>query len=196
MNGGTSQGAGSGSNSPADAAPAKRAGGAGPLVRYYVTVAGRTFTVELNGEAALVDGEAVEVDLASVEGTDLHHLRADSASHAVIARPGDRKGQWTIALRGRTLHAEALDERTRAIREMSGGSAVDVERVVVAPMPGLIVRVNVSPGDTVAAGQGLVVVEAMKMENELKAPADGVVARVSVEAGAAVEKGAVLVVLE
>jgi len=68
--------------------------------------------------------------------------------------------------------------------------------VVVAPMPGLIVRVNVSPGDTVAAGQGLVVVEAMKMENELKAPADGVVARVSVEAGAAVEKGAVLVVLE
>jgi pyruvate carboxylase subunit B len=60
-------------------------------------------------------------------------------------------------------------------------------------MPGLIVRVNVSPGDAVQAGQGLVVMEAMKMENELRAPAAGTVKTVMVEPGKAVEKGTVLV---
>jgi pyruvate carboxylase subunit B len=59
-----------------------------------------------------------------------------------------------------------------------------------------VVRVEVEPGETVRAGQGVVIVEAMKMENELKAPADGVVASVAVAAGQPVEKGQVLLVLE
>ena len=62
-------------------------------------------------------------------------------------------------------------------------------------MPGMIVRVNVAVGDHVRAGQGLVVMEAMKMENELRAPADGTVKAVRVDAGAAVEKGALLIEL-
>jgi biotin carboxyl carrier protein len=67
---------------------------------------------------------------------------------------------------------------------------------LIAPMPGLVVRVNVTEGDEVAAGQGLVVMEAMKMENELRAPAAGRVSRVHATAGTAVEKGTVLVELE
>ncbi|MBM3885848.1 MAG: acetyl-CoA carboxylase biotin carboxyl carrier protein subunit [Gemmatimonadetes bacterium] len=67
---------------------------------------------------------------------------------------------------------------------------------LVAPMPGLIVRVHVRPGDVVAAGQPLVVMEAMKMENELRATAAGVVRSVAVLPGAAVEKGTVLVALD
>ena len=63
-------------------------------------------------------------------------------------------------------------------------------------MPGLIVRVNVEPGDRVQAGQGLVVMEAMKMENELRAQAAGTVKAVHAVAGNAVEKGALLVELE
>jgi biotin carboxyl carrier protein len=63
-------------------------------------------------------------------------------------------------------------------------------------MPGRVVRVLVAAGDRVGAGQPLVVVEAMKMENELRAPADGVVTKVGVEAGAAVDTGAVLIVIE
>jgi biotin carboxyl carrier protein len=63
-------------------------------------------------------------------------------------------------------------------------------------MPGLVVKVQVEPGQQVAAGTPLVVLEAMKMENQLKAPAAGVVAEVRVLAGAAVEKGQVLVVLK
>ena len=63
-------------------------------------------------------------------------------------------------------------------------------------MPGLIVRVNVSRGDTVEAGQGVIVMEAMKMENELRATSSGKVKSVEVTAGTAVEKGALLVALE
>ncbi|HMI42929.1 MAG TPA: biotin/lipoyl-containing protein, partial [Gemmatimonadaceae bacterium] len=66
---------------------------------------------------------------------------------------------------------------------------------ILAPMPGLIVPVNVKVGDTVEAGQGVVVMEAMKMENELRATAAGVVKSVEVAAGTAVEKGALLVAL-
>jgi pyruvate carboxylase subunit B len=63
-------------------------------------------------------------------------------------------------------------------------------------MPGLVVRVAVQPGDRVQLGQGVVVIEAMKMENELKAPSAGIVRAVLVSPGSAVEKGAVLVELD
>jgi pyruvate carboxylase subunit B len=63
-------------------------------------------------------------------------------------------------------------------------------------MPGMIVRLNVKEGDQVRAGQGLVVMEAMKMENELRAAASGTVLRVLVSPGNAVEKGAILLEME
>jgi len=90
-----------------------------------------------------------------------------------------------------------LDERTRHIRSLAGGG--DQRRaagVLKAPMPGLVVRVQVQPGEKVAAGDPLVVLEAMKMENELKAGAPGVVKSVRVAPGEAVEKGQVLVEFE
>jgi pyruvate carboxylase subunit B len=91
---------------------------------------------------------------------------------------------------------EVLDERTRHIRSLVGaGKAPSGGGAVKAPMPGLVVKVLVEAGATVAAGQGLVVLEAMKMENEIKAMAPGVVDSVAVKAGQAVEKGAPLVVL-
>jgi pyruvate carboxylase subunit B len=94
------------------------------------------------------------------------------------------------------MEAEVVDERTRALREMTGGHEVEAELTVTAPMPGLVVRLEVQLGDRVKAGQGVIIVEAMKMENELKAPGDGVVARIEVEPGQAVEKGSILLVLE
>ena len=91
----------------------------------------------------------------------------------------------------------ALDERARAIRALGtqGGKAA-VAGVLTAPMPGLVVRVLVAVGERVEAGAGLIVIEAMKMENELKAPAAGTVRRVLAGPGASVEKGAVLMELE
>ena len=77
-----------------------------------------------------------------------------------------------------------------------GATAAEGPQRVTSPMPGKIVKVLVKPGDKVDARQGLVVVEAMKMENELRARAEGTVTEVRVTEGSSVEAGAILVVLE
>jgi len=98
---------------------------------------------------------------------------------------------------GYNYDVEALDERTRTIRDLTAEAAGPTgPKPLVAPMPGLIVRVLVSAGDEVQAGQGLIVMEAMKMENELRSNGAGRVKRIVVTPGAAVEKGATLVELE
>jgi len=88
------------------------------------------------------------------------------------------------------------DERSREIEAVSGkDQPVVAGGTVRAPMPGLVVRIEVAEGQQVDAGAGLVVVEAMKMENELRAPRPGMVQTVHVAVGQAVEKGASLVTL-
>jgi len=104
---------------------------------------------------------------------------------------------WIVLQRVRARQGGLADLDFGAIRELSGKNAGPTGPApLIAPMPGLIVRVNAQPGDQVQAGQGLVVMEAMKMENELRAPAAGRVKAVLAGPGTAVEKGAVLVELE
>lgn len=165
-------------------------------MRYFVTLAGKTVEVELTGGELKIDGDVVHAQLGAVGNGRVRHLLLGNESRTVLAEATERKGFWKLHLGGRTIVAEIVDERTRAIREMTGTAADEAPRVVAAPMPGLVVRIGVEPGQKVQAGQGLIVVEAMKMENELKAPADGIVARIEVTPGQTVEKGTVLVVLE
>ncbi len=88
------------------------------------------------------------------------------------------------------------DDRSKQIEALTGqGRKVVHSGVVKAPMPGLVVRVEVIVGQEVSQGAGLVVVEAMKMENELRAQTRGVVEQIHVAAGDRVEKGAPLVTL-
>jgi pyruvate carboxylase subunit B len=166
-------------------------------MRYYVTLAGRTFEVDLRGDSPHVDGRPVRAELRDVPGTPLRHLLADGRSLPLVVQPAEARGHYRIQVRGRTFDVEVVDERTRAIREMTGRSGgARGPKPVRAPMPGLVLRVEVEPGQTVRPGQGVVIVEAMKMENELKAETGGVVSRVHVTKGQAVEKGTVLVELE
>jgi biotin carboxyl carrier protein len=165
-------------------------------VRYYVTIGEKTIEVDLAGSSPRVDGVEVQAELVSLGGTGLRHLLVDGESVPFAALQAARRGQWNLVVGSERFTAEVVDERTRAIREMTGGEAESAEKHITAPMPGLVVRVQVEVGDPVAAGQGVVIVEAMKMENELKAPTAGVVASLSVAAGQTVEKGAVLVTFE
>jgi pyruvate carboxylase subunit B len=163
-------------------------------MRYYVTVAGRTVEVDLSGDQPQLDGRSVDAELRHVTGTPVQHILADGRSVPLVLRAGAGRGEWDVHVDGRRFAVEVVDERTRSINEMTGGSqAVRGPRPVRAPMPGLIVRVEVAEGDTVGAGQGIVIVEAMKMENELKADGGGVVSRIHVVAGQTVDKGTVLV---
>jgi acetyl/propionyl-CoA carboxylase alpha subunit len=165
-------------------------------MRYFVTIGDRTIEVDLTGHTPVVDGTPMESGLVHLPGTPVRSLIADGQSYALTAHAGDRRGRWLLGLRGRCFTADAVDERTRAIREMTGSTDDAVDKTIVAPMPGLVVKVEVEVGQAVRAGQGVVVVEAMKMENELKAPADGVVAKIHVEPRQTVDKGAVLITLE
>lgn len=163
-------------------------------MRYVVDVNGTRVTVDLDGTSATVDGERYEVALTPIDGTPVRLVRVGHEVHRVLARRGDARGRWLLDLDGTRFETDALDERLRAIRDLTAASAtLSGPAPLVAPMPGLVVRVNVRPGDIVTAGQGLVVMEAMKMENELRASAAGVVLAVRAEAGTAVNKGAVLV---
>ncbi|MDB4952048.1 MAG: biotin/lipoyl attachment protein [Gemmatimonadetes bacterium] len=165
-------------------------------MRYFVTIGDRVVEVDLTGETPVVDGTPVQAEIVSLPGTPVRSLIAGGRSYTLSAHAEERRGRWTLTLGGRKLTADAVDERTRAIREMTGGAEDEVVKSVIAPMPGLVLKVEVEVGQAVKAGQGVVIVEAMKMENELKAPADGVVSRIDVQPGQTVEKGATLVVLE
>lgn len=164
-------------------------------MKYHVTVAGRTHEVVLDGGAVLVDGARMTAELRAVPGTPVRHLLIDGRSVSVAVEP-EGAGRWVLVRAGERVEVEVVDERTRHTRSLVGpGRTQAGGGVVKAPMPGLVVRVLVEPGQTVAAGSGLVVLEAMKMENELKATGPGVVAAVTVRPGQAVEKGQALVTL-
>ena len=153
--------------------------------------------VELDGDVVTVNGVASVAHSSDVEGTPVRMVTIGDEVHRVVARKGATRGRFTLWLDGFRYEVEALDERTRAIRELSGaGKEATGPAPLIAPMPGMIVRVAVQVGDTVEPGQSLVVMEAMKMENELRATSAGKVKAILAHPGTAVEKGAVLLELE
>jgi biotin carboxyl carrier protein len=166
-------------------------------MKYYVKLGEKELEVVVDGETVSVNGESVRAHVEDLAGTPVQIVAIGNEVHRVLARRGTERGQYDLSVEGFRFSVQALDERARAIRELSGASARPTGPAhLVAPMPGLIVRVQVNEGDQVRVGQGLVVMEAMKMENELRAITAGVVRRVLVAPGSAVEKGALLLEME
>jgi pyruvate carboxylase subunit B len=166
-------------------------------VKYFVRIGGERHEVILDGDGVHIDGDDVAARVLPIDGTPMQMVTIGNEVHRVVVRRGEGRGEYTLWFDGYRFEVEALDERTHAIRELSGASAAAAGPApVVAPMPGLIVRVNAQVGDRVQPGQGLVVMEAMKMENELRAQTAGVVKTVLVTPGTVVEKGARLIELE
>ena len=116
-------------------------------------------------------------------------VRLGTRSHRVTLGPAGE-----VSVNGRSLRMEVFDPRD--LRPGGQSRAYRGPLRISAPMPGKVVRLLVAPGDAVQAGQGLVVVEAMKMQNEMKSPQAGRVVEVRTEAGATVAAGDVLVVVE
>ena len=162
---------------------------------YHVAIGERTIEVKLGPDGVEIDGVAVDVDLAGLEGNAGRSLLMDGASYRVLARRESR-GRWDLHVGGSRFQAEVLDERAMAIREITAAVSGPVgPSQVRAPMPGLVVRIEVSVDDIVTAGQGVAIVEAMKMENELTAEVEARVSAVLVAQGDAVERDQMLVEL-
>ncbi len=147
-------------------------------------------------EVEAADGaslERVQVGLGTPEGNPVRGVRLGQRSLTLLARRVG-KGHWQIEVEGRRYEAQVNDRgQEAALQALVARGATAGIAPLRAPMPGLVVRVEVEVGQVVEPGDGVVIVEAMKMENELRAPARARVTGLPVEAGMAVEKDAVLV---
>ncbi len=140
-------------------------------------------------------GEQVwEVD-ARLSVPGIWSLLISGASYVADVKEGN-DGQLLVDVDGETYRIRMEEETRHLIRTQVGGEVHGRGQVLVAPMPGKVVRVAVQAGQEVKAGDDLVVVEAMKMENEFRAMAAGTVKEVRVEAGQAVNAGDILVIVE
>jgi biotin carboxyl carrier protein len=172
-------------------------------VTFEVEVGGRRRRVEMTNESGrwrvTVDGHVLETSVAAAgDRWSLLVSSADAvdASHDVAIQDRGR-GEMVVHVDGTAVPVTVLGRRgSWSRRGHDHGGAADGPQAIVAPMPGRVVKVLVQPGDAVAARQGLVVVEAMKMENELRAPREGRVIEVRAREGASVEANAVLIVME
>ncbi|HEY2806231.1 MAG TPA: acetyl-CoA carboxylase biotin carboxyl carrier protein subunit [Gemmatimonadales bacterium] len=165
-------------------------------MKYTVEVGGKSFEVEIEGGRLLLDGRAVDATLSGLPDSALRRMVRGRHVRSILAQPGEQSGNWTLAFDGCRLPVQVLDARGRALKAAGSREGTKTATgILKAPMPGLVLRVQVEEGSSVEAGQGMVVIEAMKMENELKAPRTGTVAKVHVVPGARVEKGTLLVEL-
>lgn len=152
--------------------------------------------VESLGEgryAVTMDGHRFELDSLELSHGAVSMI-VEGDSYAVEF--DERGDEVTVFLRGHATRVDIVDERRMRLRQAGIGFAAEGKQTVTAPMPGKVVKVFVKVGDEVPEGHGLVVVEAMKMENELKSPRAGKVTEVLVKEGMTVDNGAPLVVVE
>ncbi len=144
------------------------------------------YRVEIGGKVHRVD--AFRHDYGTIS------LLVDAESYSV--QLDHRETEVKVHIRGNQYPLEILDERRLRMRRAAGRFTVEGRQAITAPMPGRVVKILVRPGDAVAQGQGVVIIEAMKMENEMRSPKDGKVVEVRVAEGQAVDGGATLAVVE
>jgi len=165
-------------------------------VKFEAELGGETIAIEVTGQdghyRVAVGDEVCEVDARqATEG--IWSLLIGSESHVVDV--SERDGVAVAEVDGETYHIR-VEEETRYIIRTRGGKAATGGQVLKAPMPGKVVFVSVEVGQAVRPGDGLVVLEAMKMENEFRATVAGHVKEIPVQVGQAVNPGDPLVVIE
>ena len=164
---------------------------------YDVIVDGKTHRLELNkGEKTWickVDGHRLEVDAALTARDVLSVLVGGDAFE--IKRERSLQGELHLVIGSARYAIDVQDPRSLRTRRAAAGGEAGPQKIT-APMPGKIVRVMVAVGDEVKAGQGVIVMEAMKMQNEMKSPKDGKVQKILTAEGATVNAGDALAVIE
>jgi pyruvate carboxylase subunit B len=170
------------------------------MARYTVLVNDTEYDIRIEYRSeryfATLNGKEIEVDWRGLGGSRSLML-ADGDSHEVDVRDNGGDTDRLVFMSGTEIPLRIEDYNLAQLRKTAGqaaGGAADAS--LLAPMPGLILNVKVATGDKVAAGQPLVVIEAMKMENILKAKSAAVVKNVCVSGGQSVEKGEKLVEFE
>jgi biotin carboxyl carrier protein len=163
-------------------------------MKLVASVEGREFSVEISADRRTVslDGEPLAADITRVEPGVYSVLRGGRSFEILVKEGVD--GVLDVYLDGRHFAVRATDPRR--LRRRHGAVEAEGRQSVVAPMPGKVIRLLAEAGQSVEANQGLVVVEAMKMQNEIRSPKAGKVVEMRVTPGQAVNSGQVLLVVE
>ena len=164
-------------------------------MKLWVTLEGREaeVTFQTEGERLILetDGRRIEADFVRLPDGEVYSLLIDGRSHVVRVSP--TSAGLEVELRGSVIPVEVKHPLEKMLQATGGERAKTRGESVNAPMPGVVVAMRVKVGEVVTAGQAVVVVEAMKMQNELAVVHDGVVTEVLVAERAAVSAGQVLV---
>ena len=156
-----------------------------------------TFSVAEEGGQILLDGNAVSWDV-SAQANGIISVLLNGRSYAAIIEKVDRKAkEISLSINGQVYKVSIKEPIDQLLTNMGIDlKAMQKAEPVKAPMPGMILKILVTPGQQINKGDGLVILEAMKMENVLKASATATVKAIKVSEKTAVEKGTVLIELE
>ncbi len=166
------------------------------MKKYTAIVGGKSYEVQIGEDnRVLLNGVPHTVDLKGIDGQSLYSILVDNGSWELLVQAN--RDEYRVGIGGE-LHVVLIeDERTRKLEKGMGKTAAPISDVILrAPMPGLVRGVPAQMGEAVKAGQGLIILEAMKMENELRAPRDGMVKEIKVKPGDKVDQGQMLLVLK
>lgn len=143
--------------------------------------------------AIALNGQRHEVEAQQLPGGAMT-LRLGARTYTIEFE--ERGDETAVLVKGQVSRFDVVDERAHQLRAANATFEVEGRQTIASPMPGKVVKIFVKAGDQVKEGEGLVVVEAMKMENELKSPKAGTVVEVIAKEGQPVENGAKLIVVE
>lgn len=162
-------------------------------MKYIATIDSQDYTVDIDRDGRVTfEDTKVDLDLESIDGRSLFSLILNGTSYEVFVER--REGRYFVTIAGDRYEVQVEDERMKRLRELGGAKHEEVGEVqITAPMPGLVVDVIVEEGQHLAAGDGVVILEAMKMENEIRTPRDGTVESIRVAAGQTVNQGDAMV---
>ena len=172
-------------------------------MKYRARIAGpegeRSLEVEVQldptGVDVALDGRKARWDVVPTPGGGFSVLRADGRQAEAVPRT-NADGIFKVRVGAELVSLELLDELTARAQAVAGKGSPRAAGDVKAAIPGRVLRILVNPGDQVAQGQPLVVLEAMKMENDVRSPRDGVIRSGEVAAGQAVGAGQLLLRFE
>lgn len=162
--------------------------------------AGESHGIDFRSEdgrvAATIDGRRYEVAASRVEHGVYLLINDGRVYECVVERNPAQQGTVEVHVGGRSFSLALSDPKRLRTGHGAGAHAMDGTIRITAPMPGKVVRVLAEAGAAVEAGEGIIVVEAMKMQNELKSPRAGTVSEIRAAAGSTVNAGDVLAVIE
>jgi biotin carboxyl carrier protein len=167
-------------------------------MKYYAQLDNKEIEMDIHERGGVLEvrlGDRVyNIDVQRVSDPSLYSLLINNDSHELMIE--DREGECDVLVAGELFRVFVQDEWAYRLANIQRKTKLhEGELLIKAPMPGVVKQIEVSVGDQVEQGKGLVILEAMKMENEIKAPRQGTVKAVSVSTAEKVEQGRVLVVL-